>query len=170
MASGDKFTPFEAPAFRIPADNQMLVIDQDIFVFNQAKLERLFGYNAKKNSIAAQKVKEIESHFKLSFADDMDMQTLVKGNKPTINKLQKMEIDENLKQEDLIDHAEEMGVSLLVDDDGAIIIENTKDLTTFVNLINDDYYESQLTGIKYEIRGKKPLRPPKDEDAASIAL
>lgn len=169
MAQGDRFVPFEAPAFRIPADNQMLVIDKDIFVFNQAKLERMFGYNAKKNSIAEQKVKEIESQFKLSFGDDMTLQSLVKGNKPTINKLQNIEIGE-IKQDDLIDHAEELGVDLMVDEDGAIIIESTKDLTKFVNLLNDDYYESQLTGIKYEIRGKRAMRPPKDEAAAEIAL
>lgn len=169
LAQGEKFVPFEAPAFRIPADNQMLVLKKDIYVFNQAKLDRMFGYNAKKNSIAEQKVKEIESEFKLSFAEGMDLQSLVKGNKATINKLQKIEIGE-IKQDDLIDHAEELGVELMVDDDGAIIIEGTKDLTKFVNLLNDDYYESQLTGIKYEIRGKKALRPPKDDAAAEIAL
>lgn len=169
MAQGERFVPFEAPAFRIPADNQMLVINKDVFVFNQAKLDRLFGYNAKKNSIAEQKVKEIEEAFKLRFAEGMDMQSLVKGNKATINKLQKLEVGE-INQDALVDHAEEIGVDLMVDDDGAIIIEGTKDLSTFVNLLNDDYYESQLTGIKYEIRGKKPLRPPKDTDAAEIAL
>lgn len=169
MAQGERFVPFEAPAFRIPSDNQMVVLGQDVFVFNQAKLDRLFGYNAKKNSIAEQKVKEIEEAFKLRFAEGMDMQSLVKGNKATINKLQKLEVGE-IKQDSLVDHAEEIGVDLMVDDDGAIIIEGTKDLATFVNLLNDDYYESQLTGIKYEIRGKKPLRPPKDADAAEIAL
>ncbi|HJP95931.1 MAG TPA: Kiwa anti-phage protein KwaB-like domain-containing protein [Candidatus Saccharimonadales bacterium] len=169
MAQGERFVPFEAPAFRIPADNQMLVINKDVFVFNQAKLDRLFGYNAKKNSIAEQKVKEIEEAFKLRFAEGMDMQSLVKGNKATINKLQKLELGD-INQDSLVDHAEEIGVDLMVDDDGAIIIEGTKDLSTFVNLLNDDYYESQLTGIKYEIRGKKPLRPPKDTDAAEIAL
>jgi hypothetical protein len=169
MAQGERFVPFEAPAFRIPADNQMLVLGKDVFVFNQAKLDRLFGYNAKKNSIAEQKVREIEEAFKLRFAEGMDMQSLVKGNKATINKLQKLEVGE-IKQDSLVDHAEEIGVDLMVDDDGAIIIEGTKDLATFVNLLNDDYYESQLTGIKYEIRGKKPLQPPKDADAAEIAL
>lgn len=169
MVKGESFVPFEAPAFRIPADNQMLVIEDDIFVFNQAKLDRMFGYNAKKNSIAEQKVKEIESAFKLSFAEGMDLQSLVKGNKATVNKLQKIEIGE-IKQEDLLDHGTELGVELMIDDDGAIIIEGTKDLTKFVNLLNDDYYESQLTGIKYEIRGKKALKPPKDDAAAEIAL
>jgi hypothetical protein len=169
MVHGERFVPFEAPAFRIPADNQMLVIEDDIFVFNAAKLDRMFGYNVKKNAVAEQKVREIEEHFKLAFPEGMDLQSLVKGSKPTVNKLQKMEIDV-IRQEDLLDHGAELGVELMVDDSGAIIIENTKDLTKFVNLLNDDYYESPLTGIKYEVRGKKELKPPKDEAAAEIAL
>lgn len=169
MVQGERFVPFEAPAFRIPADNQMLVIEDDIFVFNAAKLDRMFGYNVKKNAVAEQKVREIEEHFKLSFPEGMDLQSLVRGSKPTVNKLQKMEIGV-MTQDDLVDHGAELGVELMVDDAGAIIIENTKDLTKFVNLLNDDYYESPLTGIKYEVRGKKELKPPKDEAAAEIAL
>jgi hypothetical protein len=169
MVQGERFVPFEAPAFRIPADNQMLVIEDDIFVFNQAKLDRMFGYNVKKNAVAEQKVREIEEHFKLAFPEGMDLQSLVKGSKPTVNKLQKMEIGV-MTQDDLVDHGAELGVELMVDDAGAIIIENTKDLTKFVNLLNDDYYESPLTGIKYEVRGKKELKPPKDDAAAEIAL
>ena len=163
MVQATGFKPFsEAAALRVPFDNQMLLVDDDLFVFNQAKLDRLFGYNAKKNSVAAKKVAEIEQHFKLSFADGMDMQSLVKGNKPAINKLQKVEIGE-LTQDALIDHADELGLGLMQDEEGAIIIENTKDLNKFVNLLNDDYMESQLTGIRYEVRGKRPLPPPKDE-------
>ncbi len=170
MVRADGFSPFaDAAALRIPADNQMLLIDDDLFVFNQVKLDRLFGYNAKKNSIAAKKAAEIEAHFKLSFADDMDLQSLIKGNKAAINKLQKVEIGE-LQQDALMDHAEDLGIDLMQDETGAIIIENTKDLNKFVNLLNDDYMESQLTGIRYEIRGKRPLPPPKDDAAAAIAL
>ncbi|HSW74287.1 MAG TPA: Kiwa anti-phage protein KwaB-like domain-containing protein [Candidatus Saccharimonadales bacterium] len=170
MVKASNFGPFaDAAALRIPADNQMLLIEEDLFVFNQAKLDRLFGYNAKKNSVAAKKVAEIEEHFKLSFADGMDMQSLIKGNKTAINKLQKVQIGD-LTQNAIVDHADELGVGLMQDEAGAIIIENTKDLNKFVNLLNDDYMESQLTGIRYEIRGKKPLPPPKDDAAAEIAL
>lgn len=170
MVEKTMFKPFvDTAALRIPADNQMLLISDDLFVFSQPKLDRLFGYNAKKNSIAAKKVAEIEEQFKLSFADGMDMQSLVKGNKTAINKLQKVEIGE-ITQDQIMDHADDLGVTLMQDDAGAIIIENTKDLNKFVNLLNDDYMESQLTGIRYEIKGKRPLPPPKDDAAAEIAL
>lgn len=155
--------PFDAAALRIPPDNQMMIIDQDLFVFNQAKLERLFDYNAKKNSIAEKKAAEIESRFRLSFADGLDLQSAIKGNKAIINKLQNIDLSDDIKQEQLIDHAEELGVEIMTDDNGAIIIMNTRDLSKFVNLLNDDYFESNLTGLRYEIRGKRILRSSNDE-------
>ena len=80
-----------------------------------------------------------------------------------INKLQNIEIGE-LKQEQLIDHAEEVGVDLMTDDNGAIIIMNQKDLSKFVNLLNDDYMESNLTGQRYEIIKKRPLKPSDSDE------
>jgi hypothetical protein len=157
MLQGSSFVPIIAGVLRIPTDNQLLVIDHDIYVFNQAKLESLFGYNAKKASIAEKKVRAIEANFKLKFVDELDLQTMVKGNKATINKLQKVN-PASIKQEDLLDHAEELNLGLMTDEENAIIIMNQKDLTTFVNLLNDDYVESNLTGIRYEIKSKRPLK------------
>ena len=164
VAQGNNFVPIIAGVLRIPSDNQLMVLDDDLYVFNQAKLEQLFGYNIKKQAIADKKVREIEENFKLSFADEMDLQTMVKGNKTLINKLQK--IDATLvNQEQLLDAAEELGLNLMVDESGAIIIMNAKDLTVFVNLLNDDYIESDLTGLRYEIKSKKPLKVKEDDNA-----
>jgi hypothetical protein len=158
------FTPFDSmSAIKIPAENQLLAIGQDLFVFNQAKLKSLFGYDAKAASIAKQKVAEIEANFKLSFAEGVNMQTLVKGKASTIKKLQKIE-PSLVKQDDLMNHADEIGVDLMMDDDGSIIIMDDKDLTKFVNLLNDDYVESPMTGQRYEIIKKRPLKPA-DEDS-----
>lgn len=162
MIDTSSFEPIQpGAAVRIPADNQLLLVDDDLFVFNQGKLERLFGYNAKKNAIAEKKVAEIERRFKLSFPEELDMQTLVKGNKALINKLQKIDT-ETLTQEQLVDHAEELGLELMSDDSGAILITDAKDMATFVNLLNDDYVESQLTGLRYEIRSKRILQPSQE--------
>ncbi|HSE29685.1 MAG TPA: Kiwa anti-phage protein KwaB-like domain-containing protein [Candidatus Saccharimonadales bacterium] len=149
-------------ALRIPADNQILLLEQDVYVFNQSKLERLFNYNAKKNAIAEKKVDEINANFTLSFADELDLQTMVKASKTLINKLQKID-PQSVKQEDLLNHAEELGVELMTDDSGAIIIMDVKDLNKFVNLLNDDYVESSMTGRRYEIKSKKILEPESDE-------
>ncbi len=165
MVSGKVFMPFEdAVAFKIPADNQLLVVGQDLFVFSQPKLKSLFGYDAKKNSIAAKKIEEILARFKLAFAEGEDLNSMVKDNKPLINKLQKLEIAPDMTKDKILDHGEELDVALMTDEAGAIIIENPKDLAKFINLVNDDYIESNLTGIRYEIQKKRELKPPKPEE------
>jgi len=163
MVNGKVFKAFEAAALKIPHEAHMLVLDQDLYVFNASKLDRLFSYDGKKNSIAEKKVREIEEHYRLSFAEGLDLQTAVAGNKSLINKLQNVEIGQ-LTQEQIIDHADELGVDLMADETGAIIIMNQKDLGKFVNLLNDDYMESNLTGMRYEIIRKKPLKPADAND------
>lgn len=165
MLKDGVFRPFDKlSALKIPGENQLLVVGQDLFVFNQAKLKSLFGYDAKAASIAAQKVAEIEANFKLSFADGTSMQSLIKGKPAAIKKLQKIE-PSLVKQEALVDHAEEMGVDLMTDETGAIIIMDDKDITKFVNLLNDDYIESPMTGQRYEIIKKRLLKPADEETA-----
>lgn len=158
LVNGDRFSALsDGAALRVPADNQLLLLDDDLYVFHPGKLERLFGYNATKNAVAEKKVRQIEARFQLSFADELDLQTMVKGHKTTINKLQKID-PSSVDQQSLLTHAEELGLELMTDDTGAIIIMNAKDLATFVNLLNDDYVESALTGNRYEIKSKKPLK------------
>ena len=92
----------------------------------------------------------------------------LRGNEPeelraTIKKLQKIE-PSKVKQQDLVNHAEELEVGLMTDDKGAIIILDDKDLTRFVNLLNDDYMESPMTGERYEVIKKRPLKAPSEEE------
>jgi hypothetical protein len=163
MIKGGKFVPFDADAaLRIPADPQLLVLDQDIYVFNQAKLKQLFGYDAKEASIAEKKIAEIEEHFKLSFEEGATLNSLIAGKKATIKKLQKIE-PSLIKQDDLMNHADELDIELMQDDKGAIIMMDDKDVSKFVNLLNDDYIESPLTGQRYEIIKKRELKPEEGE-------
>ncbi len=158
------FKPFDTQsALKIPGENQLLVVNDDIFVFNQAKLKSLFGYDAKEAMIAEAKAQEIERQFKLSFEAGLSFQSLLKEKPALVKKLQKIE-PSLVKQQAIIDHADEMGVNLMVDDNGAIIIMDGKDLTTFVNLLNDDYIESPMTGERYEIIKKRLLKPPSDDE------
>jgi predicted peroxiredoxin len=169
MLRNGKFVPFDAQAaIRIPEDNQLLVLDQDIYVFSQSKLKSLFGYDAKEAYIAEKKVKEIEAHFKLSFAEGLTLQALVKGRRSTIKKLQKIE-PTLMTQDQLLDHADEMGVEMMTDDAGAIIIMDEKDLVKILNLQNDDYVESAVTGLRYEIKAKKPLKVEESNEELSMS-
>jgi hypothetical protein len=152
-----RFGSFQADVgLKVPEDNQVLIIDKDIFIFNQSKFEKLFQYEYKKQVLADKRVEEIENHYKLSFPDGLDLQTLVREKKGVVNKLQKLEVGA-ISQEQAIDYADTMGLDLMTDDAGAIIILDGSDLTKFVNLINEDYITSEITGKRYEIKSKKLL-------------
>ena len=159
-----------ASAFKIPLDNQVLIAgngdddaNQRIFAFAPKKFEAMFGYNYKKQAIADKKVEQILSRYRLNFPEGQDLNTMVSGHPKLINKLQNLELGTKT-QEELVDYGEEMGLDLMTTDDGAIIIMDSRDIETFVGLLNDDYMTSDLTGLKYEIKGKKLLEDrPVDE-------
>jgi hypothetical protein len=152
-----RFGAFQADVgLKMPADNQVLIIGGDIFIYNQRKFETTFQYDFKKQALADQKVQEIETKYKLSFPDGLDLQSLVRERKKTVTKLQTLEIGE-IPQEKVIEYADDMQLDLMTDDNGAIIIMDGHDLDTFVNLINEDYITSEITGKRYEIKSKKLL-------------
>lgn len=157
------FMPFDAGAvLRIPQDNQLLILDQDLYVFSETRLKQLFGYNAKEASIAEQKVEDIETNFRLSYPEGMSLQTMIAGKKSIIKKLQKID-PKMVTQQALLDHADELGIELMADDSGTIILMEKSDVDKFVNLLNDDYMESPLTGQRYEIVSKRPIKEKEDE-------
>jgi hypothetical protein len=158
-----KFGAFQAEiGLKIPVDNQVLIIEKNIFVFNQGKFERIFNYDYKKQALADQKVAEIEKQYKLSFPDGMDLQTMVRDRKKIVNKLQKLEIG-LISQEQVIEYSDNMQLELMTDDIGKIIIMDGNDLDTFVGLINEDYSTNEVTGRRFEIKSKKLLDDPEGE-------
>jgi hypothetical protein len=72
---------------------------------------------------------------------------------------------EQVVAENLQDRISDMrtALELMTDDDGSIIIMDDKDLTMFVNLLNEDYYISPVNGKRYEIKSKKLLGEPDGE-------
>ncbi len=161
--NGAKAEAFESDvSLKLPLDNQVMITDGQIFVFNQAKFERLFSYDYKKQLIADEKVKAIEERFKLNFPDGITMQSLVRERKKTLGKIQKLELPD-MTQEELIEYADEMGLEVMTDETDAIIILDGKDLDIFVSLLNEDYMVSNVTNKRYEITGKKVLNEPAAE-------
>ena len=153
---------------KIPADNQVLVVGQDIFAFNQKKFESLFQYEYKRLAIASEKTKAIESTYRLTFPEGIRLEELVREKKKLVTKLQTMEIGA-ISQAEAIDYADEMQLDLMVDDDGAIIIMDSGDLDVFLNVINEDYVTSQITGRRFEIKSKRLLDEPEGEAPRGLA-
>lgn len=148
--------------WKVPGDNQVLIVKKDIFIFNQGKFERLFNYEFKKQLLADQKLEEIQKAYKLSFPEGTDLQQLIMQKKKIVNKLQKLEVGV-VTQEQAIEYADSMQLELMTDDAGAIIIMDGNDLDMFVNLINEDYITSEVSGRRFEIKSKKPLDDPEGE-------
>jgi hypothetical protein len=162
--NGESFEPFTAEVgIKMPEDNQCAIIDKNIVIFNQSKFESLFQYDYKSQVIADAKAKELQEKYKLSFAEGLTLNELLQDKKPLIKKLQNMDIEEEMSQEQLIDYSDEMSLELMTDDDGSIIIMDDKDLTMFVNLLNEDYYVSPVNGRRYEIKSKKLLAESEGE-------
>ncbi len=162
--NGESFEPFSAEvALKMPDDNQVAIVDDNVVIFNQAKFENLFQYDYKSQVIAEEKAKELTEKYKLSFAEGLTLNSLLQDKKPILKKLQAMEISEEMPQDKLIDYADEMQLELMTDDDGSIIIMDDKDLSMFVNLLNEDYYVSPVNGRRYEIKSKKLLGEPDGE-------
>ncbi len=156
--NGESFEPFTAEvAIKMPEDNQVAIIDGNVVIFNQSKFENLFQYDFKAQVLADAKAKEIQEKYKLSFAEGLTLNALLQDRKPLVKKLQNMDIEKEMEQDDLVEYADKMQLDLMTDDDGSIIIMDDKDLTMFVNLLNEDYYVSPVNGRRYEIKAKKLL-------------
>lgn len=162
--NGESFEPFSAEvALKMPDDNQVAIIGDDVIIFNQTKFEALFQYDYKAQVLAEEKAKELSEKYKLSFAEGLTLDALLADKKPILKKVQAMDIEEEMSQEQVIDYADEMHLELMTDDDGSIIIMDDKDLSMLVNLINEDYYVSPVNGKRYEIKSKKLLEDSEGE-------
>lgn len=162
--NGESFEPFSAEVgLKVPDDNQVAIVDDNVVIFNQTKFEALFQYDYKSQVIADEKAKELEKKYKLSFAEGLTLNMLLQDRKPLLKKLQNMIIEEQMSQEELIDYADEVQLELMTDDDGSIIIMDDKDLTMFINLLDEDYFVSPVSKQRFEIKGKKLLAEAEGE-------
>lgn len=161
--NGESFEPLTADvAIKVPEGNETAIVDGQIVIFNQSKFEKLFQYDYKSQVISEQKAKEIQEAYSLSFPEGLTLNALLEDKKPLIKKLQSIEIGE-MKQDQLLDYADEMRLELMTDDQGKIIIMDDRDLGMFVNLLSEDYYVSPVNGRRYEIKSKKLLDEPEGE-------
>ena len=161
--NGESFEPLTADvAIKVPEGNETAIIDGNIVIFNQSKFEKLFQYDYKQQVISEQKAKELQDAYSLSFPEGLTLNALLEDKKPLVKKLQAVEIGE-MKQDQLLDYADEMQLELMTDDQGKIIIMDDKDLNMFVNLLSEDYFVSPVNGRRYEIKSKKLLDDPEGE-------
>lgn len=162
FTSEGKFSPMSAAAaIKISAGNETLIVDNHVFVFNESKFIKQFGYDARKTTVLANKIAEIEQHFRLTYPEGLSMQYLAESSKTLSDKLLRAD-PTSIEQDRLVDQADEFGLALMVDANGAIIIMDTRDATMFANLLNDDYVDSDMTGVHYLAIKKKAVQMTED--------
>lgn len=161
--SGESFAPLTSDlAVKIPEYNETLIIGQEVFIFNQSKFEKLFQFDYKATALSDAKAKELNQAYALSLPQGLSLSALLLDKKPLLKKLADVKIGA-IKQSELLDYADEMRLDLMTDDNGKIIVMDEKDLRMFINLISEDYFISPVTGLRYEIKGKKLLEEPDGE-------
>lgn len=156
--NGGQFEPHGSQVtLKMPADNQVLVVDGEIFIFNQSKFTQLFNYDIQQILASDAKGAAIGQKYKLNLPDLFnDFAVMAREKKATLKKLLDVNTDDLIDQETVLQVADDMQVELMTDDSGAIILYDSKDVGTFLDIINDNYLSSS-TGNHYLAKSKKPL-------------
>lgn len=153
-----KFEPLSSDVtLKIPLDNQVLITNCDIFIFNATKFTQLFEYDVQQIKLSDEKGAAISQKYKLSLPDLFnDLAVMARGRKSTLKKLLEVNTDALIDQETVIETADGMQIELMVDEAGSIILFSNDDLGIFLDILNDNYL-SGTTGKHYLAKSKKAL-------------
>jgi len=145
-------------AFKIDASNQVLAVDNTLFIFSQSKYEALFDTKPHTIARANENGRQIDKLFKLSMPLVVpEIAIMAQGDKAATKKLS--EVNPHLmSQEEVINAADEFAIELMTDDTGAIILMDTNDVKVFLDILLDNFVHGS-TGIPYVAKTKKELEP-----------
>ena len=142
-------------SFKIPADSQVLIAGGKVFAFNPKKFLSLFGQNPSTELAIEQVSTLLVNRFKLSCPEGVSFSRIAKDNKTIAKALMKININALPTLEDVVERADELDLALMTDQDGGVIIMDNRDAAMFVNLLSDNYVDSNLTGAHYLATNKK---------------
>lgn len=158
QVSGSDFGELNADAaFKIPADNQVLIAGGKVFTFNPKKFVNLFKQDPSSDIAAKQIAKYLTEKFALSFPEELSLGELADNSRSLTDTLLKLDVEHLPDQQRVIDHADEMNLALMTDNNDGIIIMDNRDAMMFVNILADNYVDSNLTGSHYLATSKKRI-------------
>lgn len=158
QVSGSDFGELDADAaFKIPANNQVLIAGGKVFAFNPKKFVNLFKQDPSSDIAAKQIAKHLTEKFALSFPEGLSLGELADNSRSLTDTLLKLDVEHLPDQQRVIDHADEMNLALMTDNNDGIIIMDNRDAMMFVNILADNYVDSNLTGSRYLVTGKKRI-------------
>ena len=158
QVSGSDFDELNADAaFKIPANNQVLIAGGKVFAFNPKKFVNLFKQDPSSGIAAKQIAKHLTEKFALSFPEGLSLGELADNSRSLTDILLKLDVEHLPDQQRVIDHADEMNLALMTDNNDGIIIMDNRDAMMFVNILADNYVDSNLTGSHYLATSKKRI-------------
>lgn len=158
QTSGNKFGELKADAaFKIPADNQVLIAGGKVFAFNPKKFVNLFKQDPSSDAATKQVIDLLMKKFALNLPEGLSFAELADRNKSLTTMLIKLDVEHLPCKERVVDYAEEMDLALMSDNNDGIIIMDNRDAMMFVNILADNYVDSNLTDSRYLVTGKKRI-------------
>lgn len=158
QVSGSDFGELNADAaFKIPADNQVLIAGGKVFAFNPKKFVNLFKQDPSSDILTRRIAKHLTEKFALSFPEGLSLEELAENSKSLTDTLLKLGVEHLPDRQRVVDHADEMNLALMTDNNDGIIIMDNRDAMMFVNILADNYVDSNLTGSHYLATSKKRI-------------
>ena len=156
--SGSDFGKLDADAaFKIPADNQVLIAGGKVFAFNPKKFVNLFKQDPSSDVVTKLIIELLTKKYALKLPEGLTFAELADRNKSLTTMLMKLDVEHLPSKERIIEYAEEMNLALMSDTDDGIIIMDNRDAMMFVNILADNYVDSFLTDSRYLVTGKKRI-------------
>lgn len=158
QVSGSDFGKLDADAaFKIPADNQVLIAGGKVFAFNPKKFVNLFKQDPSSDVVTKLIIELLTKKYALKLPEGLTFAELADRNKSLTTMLMKLDVEHLPSKERIIEYAEEMNLALMSDTDDGIIIMDNRDAMMFVNILADNYVDSNLTDLRYLVTGKKRI-------------
>lgn len=158
QVSGSDFGELNADAaFKIPANNQVLIAGGKVFAFNPKKFVNLFKQDPSSDAATKQVIDLLMKKFALNLPEGLSFAELADRNKSLTAMLMKLDVEHLPCKERVVDYAEEMDLALMSDNHDGIIIMDNRDAMMFVNILADNYVDSNLTDLRYLVTGKKRI-------------
>ena len=160
MRGGKVSTFSDETAFKIDPSAQVVVIENDVYAFSQSKFESLFDVKPHQVTVANQNGAILDRDFKLSMPLVVqEIAILAQQNNAVLKKLADVN-PHAMSMEQALEAIDEYGVPLMLDDNGAIILMDAKDVNVLLDVIADNY----LSGVNghYLAKSKKPFESEVD--------
>ncbi len=158
--ANNKLSLFDKDLLRLSNHFDVMLIEQELIIINRNEFEKAFDYVEAMQTSAAVNVKVI-TKTKLIDADGLLKIADLSKSKKSLRKL--LNINPNSRiltklPKQISRLAKKYKVEFKIsDDESQLLITTKKAAIAFVEMLNDDYLQSEFSGSRYKIKGKSQI-------------